>query len=75
MHNIKDIRNDFDKFKKLIKTRNVSIDLEQIISLDKNNRKLIQEKETLEQEKKEISVKWEENHTLKNRNQRLKWEP
>ena len=57
MHNIKDIRNDFDKFKKLIKTRNVSIDLEQIISLDKNNRKLIQEKETLEQEKKEISKK------------------
>ena len=50
MHNIKDIRNNFDNFKKIIKTRNISIDLNQIIDLDKNNRKLIQEKETLEQE-------------------------
>ena len=57
MHNIKDIRNNFDNFKKIIKTRNISIDLNQIIDLDKNNRKLIQEKETLEQEKKEISKK------------------
>ncbi len=57
MHNIKDIRENFDNFKKLIKSRNTDIDLEQIISLDKNNRKLIQEKEALEQEKKEISKK------------------
>ena len=59
MHNIKDIRNNFDDFKKIIKSRNVSIDLDQIIDLDKNNRKLIQKKETLEQEKKEISKKKE----------------
>jgi len=57
MHNIKDIRNDFDNFKNIIKSRNVSINLDKIIDLDKNNRKLIQEKETLEQEKKEISKK------------------
>ena len=57
MHNIKDIRNNFDNFKNIIKSRNVSIDLDQILNLDKNNRKLIQEKETLEQEKKEISKK------------------
>jgi len=57
MHNIKDIRNNIDNFKKIIKSRNVSIDLDQILDLDKNNRKLIQEKETLEQEKKEISKK------------------
>ena len=57
MHNIKDIRNNFDNFKTIIKTRNISIDLNQIIDLDKNNRKLIQEKETLEQNKKEISKK------------------
>ena len=57
MHNIKDIRNDFDNFKNIIKPRNISIDLDQILDLDKNNRKLIQEKETLEQEKKEISKK------------------
>ena len=57
MHNIKDIRNNFDNFKNIIKSRNISIDLDQILDLDKNNRKLIQEKETLEQEKKEISKK------------------
>ena len=57
MHNIKDIRNNFDNFKNIIKSRNISIDLNQILDLDKNNRKLIQEKETLEQEKKEISKK------------------
>ena len=55
MHNIKDIRNNFDNFKNIIKSRNISIDLDQILDLDKSNRKLIQEKETLEQEKKEIS--------------------
>ena len=57
MHNIKYIRNNIDNFKNIIKSRNVSIDLDQILDLDKNNRKLIQEKETFEQEKKEISKK------------------
>ena len=57
MHNIKDIRNNFDEFKNLIKSRNISLDLDQILILDKKNRKLIQEKETLEQEKKSISKK------------------
>ncbi len=57
MHNIKDIRNNFDNFKNIIKSRNISMDLDQILDLDKSNRKLIQEKETLEQEKKEISKK------------------
>ena len=57
MHNIKDIRSNFDNFKNIIKSRNISVDLEQIIDLDQKNRKLIQEKETLEQEKKSISKK------------------
>jgi len=57
MHNIKDIRGNIDNFKNIIKSRNVSIDLDQILDLDKNNRKLIQEKETFEQKKKEISKK------------------
>jgi len=52
MHNIKDIRNNFDNFKNIIKSRNVSVDLDQILGLDQKNRKLIQEKEALEQEKK-----------------------
>ena len=57
MHNIKDIRNNFDNFKNIIKSRNISINLDQILDLDQNNRKLIQEKESLEQEKKSISKK------------------
>ena len=57
MHDIKDIRDNFDNFKNIVKSRNIPIDLDQIINLDKSNRKFIQEKETLEQEKKEISKK------------------
>ncbi len=55
MHNIKDIRNDFDNFKNIIKLRNISIDLDEILVLDKKNRSLIQQKEAFEQEKKSIS--------------------
>ena len=57
MHNIKDIRNNFDNFKNIIKSRNISVNLDQILDLDQKNRKLIQEKESLEQEKKSISKK------------------
>ncbi len=55
MHNIKDIRKDFDNFKNTIKNRNVDVDFDQILNLDEENRKLIQEKEKLEMEKKSIS--------------------
>ena len=55
MHNIKDIRKDIDNFKNTIKNRNVNIDFDQILNLDEENRKLIQEKEKLEMEKKSIS--------------------
>ena len=52
MHNIKEIRNNFEKFKELMKNRNVDENLNSILILDENNRKLIQEKEELENEKK-----------------------
>ena len=55
MHNIKDIRKDIDNFKNTIKNRNVDVDFDQILNLDEENRKLIQEKEKLEMEKKSIS--------------------
>ena len=58
MHNIKDIRNDFENFKEKLKNRNIDISLDNIISLDGENRKLIQEKEKFEMEKKnKIKVK------------------
>ncbi len=55
MHNIKDIRNDFESFKEKLKNRNIDISLDNILSLDEENRKLIQEKEKFEMEKKSIS--------------------
>ena len=55
MHDIKYIRNNPLEFEKEIKKRNVKIDLNKILELDKINRSLIQKKETLESEKKKIS--------------------
>ena len=55
MHNIKDIRNDVETFKESLKKRFIELDLEKILIFDENNRKYIQEREILEQEKKEIS--------------------
>jgi seryl-tRNA synthetase len=55
MHNIKDIRQNSDQFMKDLGNRFVEIDLNKILSLDESNRKLIQEKESLEKEKKDIS--------------------
>ena len=55
MHNIKELRKNFDEFKKFMKLRNVEINLDEIIELDKENRNFIQEKENLEMEKKNIS--------------------
>ena len=55
MHNIKDIRKDLDFFKKKISDRNSSINFEDLLILDKDNRELIQQKERKEQEKKLLS--------------------
>ena len=55
MHNIKYIRNNFEDFKNSIKHRNIDINLDEIIELDKKNRNFIHDKEKLEMEKKSIS--------------------
>ena len=55
MHNIKEIRNDLDAFKNALDKRFLVIDLKKILSLDENNRKYIQQRESLEKEKKDIS--------------------
>ena len=55
MHSIKDIRKDIDFFKEGFKKRFIDIDLDEIIKTDEENRKIIQEKENLENEKKLIS--------------------
>ena len=55
MHNIKDIRQNPELFKNKLSKRFVDVDLKKILFLDEKNRKLIQDKETLEKEKKIIS--------------------
>ncbi len=55
MHNLKEIRKDFDTFKKALKKRNIDIDFSKLEKLDHQNRELIQKKENLEKEKKDIS--------------------
>ncbi|MDC0899507.1 serine--tRNA ligase [Candidatus Pelagibacter sp.] len=55
MHNIKEIRTDFDYFKNQLKIRNIDVDIDKIKELDETNRKYIQKKEALESEKKDIS--------------------
>jgi len=55
MHNIKEIRNNIEAFKEALNKRFLDIDVDEILSLDKNNRKYIQEREILEKEKKDIS--------------------
>ena len=55
MHNIKEIRNDFNRFKNQLKSRNIDLDINNLKELDEKNRNLIQKKEILESEKKNIS--------------------
>jgi seryl-tRNA synthetase len=55
MHNLKEIRNNLDIFKKSLEKRFIDIDLDKILLLDESNRKYIQQKETFEKEKKDIS--------------------
>ena len=55
MHNIKNVRENYELFEKKLKNRNVEIDFKEIKDLDIKNRNLIQKKESLEKEKKDIS--------------------
>tara|TARA_B100000579_G_scaffold118447_1_gene95285 strand:+ start:122 stop:1381 length:1260 start_codon:yes stop_codon:yes gene_type:complete len=61
MHNIKDIRDNIDNFEKSLLKRNIKIEKANIGNLDKENRKLIQDKELLEKEKKNISKTKDQN--------------
>ena len=55
MHNLKEIRKDYDAFKKSLENRLININFDELKNLDIKNRELIQKKENLEKEKKEIS--------------------
>jgi len=55
MHNLKEIRKDFDAFKKALEKRSIDLDFNKLKELDSKNRDFIQKRETLEKEKKDIS--------------------
>ena len=67
MHNLKEIRKDFDSFIESLQRRNVDIDFTQLKKLDKVNRELIQKKEVFEQEKKNISKSKDESQFKKSK--------
>ena len=68
MHDIKEIRKDIDAFKKALEKRFIDIDYEKLKSLDILNRELIQKKEILEREKKDISKSKDETLFEKSKN-------
>ena len=72
MHNLKEIRKDFENFKKSLTSRSVKIDFDTLEKLDKENRGLIQKKEVFEQEKKEISKSKNESMYTKSKELSLK---
>ena len=55
MHNLKEVRKNFDSFKESLQKRQVNVDFSKLENLDKSNREFIQIKENLEKEKKDIS--------------------
>ena len=55
MHNIKLLREKPDFFKKKFQDRNMKLNLDELLNLDKKNREIINKKEKLEQERKIIS--------------------
>ena len=54
MHNIKNIRKNPNNFLEQIKLRNINLNIDNLLLLDKQNRELIQKKEFFEQEKKKF---------------------
>ena len=61
MHNIKDIRKNYEQFAKSLQKRSLSVDINKIKELDEKNRELIQKRENLEKEKKDISKSKDQN--------------
>ena len=72
MHDIKIIRKKPNFFLNKLSERNVKIDLEGLLDLDKKNRELIQSKEKFEQEKKIISQKKDKSQFNKSKEVSLK---
>ena len=67
MHNIKSLRENADFFKKKFEERNIKINFDDLINLDKKNREIIQKKVKLEKERKIISKSKDETQYKKSK--------
>ena len=67
MHNIKELRKNIDFFKKKLSDRNFDLNIDLFNELDNINRKLINEKEKLEQDKKILSKSKEKSNYEKSK--------
>ena len=67
MHNLKDLRKNLEIFKKKFKDRNLDFNIEEFDKADKVNRELINKKELLEQEKKQLSKSKEKSNFEKSK--------
>ena len=67
MHNLKDLRKNLKNYKKKLLNRNFDLDVDLFEDLDGRNRKLINHKEKLEQEKKILSKSKAENNFQKSK--------
>ena len=67
MHNLKDLRKNLETFKKKFKDRNLDFDIDEFSKADKSNRDLINKKELLEQEKKNLSKSKEKSNFEKSK--------
>ena len=67
MHNLKDLRKNLDIFKKKFKDRNLDFNIDEFNKADKSNRELINKKELLEQEKKQLSKSKEKSNFEKSK--------
>ena len=67
MHNLKDLRKNLEIFKKKFKDRNLDFNTDEFNKVDKINRELINKKELLEQEKKQLSKSKEKSNFEKSK--------
>ena len=67
MHDLKDLRKNLEVFKKKFKDRNLDFNINEFNKIDKINRGLINKKELLEQEKKNLSKSKEKSNFEKSK--------
>ena len=67
MHDLKDLRKNLEVFKKKFKDRNLNFNINEFNKVDKTNRELINKKELLEQEKKNLSKSKEKSNFEKSK--------